>query len=75
MINQICSLELKPTAWYVLYRLLNIFGLQSKMFVFMSHIEQIPDECQLLNCTQALFPKVFIILRQVRARVFLKKEV
>lgn len=67
--------KLKPTAWYVLYRLVNIFGLQSKRVVFMSHTEQIPDECLLLNCTQALLPQVLIILGQFCARVFLKKQV
>lgn len=40
----------------------------------MSHIEQIPDECRLLKCTQALFPEAFIILGQVCARAFLKKN-
>lgn len=40
----------------------------------MSHTEQTPDECRLLICTQALFPKAFIILGQVYARVFLKKN-
>lgn len=70
-----CSLKLKSTAWYVLFTLLNFLGLQSTMAVFMSHIEKIPGQCQLLNYTQALFLKVFIILGQICGRAVLKPEV